>query len=572
MRLLAACGVFVGVLLGQSGTAHELIDEDEIVHFEVVKHGFTVGNYNWFDADADIYRGANQAMLETLFTFDHASGKLIGWLAESAEFKNDDRDVTIHLHPEARWSDGNPFTADDVAFSLLFPQSYTGEMAPHVLAVHENFRDVEVISPHKVRIGLNAPDPDFLIRHFSAYNGTSYPIVPSHIWSKVKEPTAYSSLTPIGTGAWEMVEPPDADHVAWERRPWWGTSAGLGERPHPHRLVWHPAGTLPQRPRQLASLVRDSTGDLPRRVVNGIFLATGRATSWGSAISVPARDPCGYKAFLFGTGTVLEPSETRNALFSLLDRGRLTRRVYAPALIPASSFFPTNALTHATLEHLTSQNANLPDAPNVAAAIPALQGVGCTLTRRDGGDPVERGSGTLLCPAVDAMEGDPPLAVTFDVAFEEADLAARAIAGELAGSWRAFGIDVTVHGKALSAIDDDITAKTKGLYVYPMTCAADEDALATLGRFLEDPHPLNGTPAEELADDLASLQNAPDASAAAAAYLEAVSQYDAQPLAFRTHLTPASTVFWQGWPLSEVQHGTWSQTTHQLLHALEMRE
>jgi len=47
------------------------------------------------------------------------------WLARSWEFSDDRLALTIHLEPEARWSDGVPVTADDVVLENLTARHYT---------------------------------------------------------------------------------------------------------------------------------------------------------------------------------------------------------------------------------------------------------------------------------------------------------------------------------------------------------------------------------------------------------------------------------------------------------------
>lgn len=572
MRLVAVIATLLGHILGQISYAHEVIDEDETIHFEVVRDGFTDGNYNWFEGDADRYRGAIQAMLEPLFFIDEKSGTLKPWLAVDAAFDNGNRDATIRLNPLAKWSDGTKFTADDVAFSLLFPQNRSDMTAPHVTEVQAALRDVEVISPSVLRIGLNAPDPDFIIRHFSASDGTSYPIVPSHFWRQVDSPEAFRNLPPVGTGPFEMVASPDPDHVRWERRSWWGMSAGLDQRPMPHRLIWHTAGTLPERPRQLSAGARDSTGELPHRVADGLARATARTTSWRGPQSPPASSGCGYMAYLYPTGTVLDTPEGRNALFSLLDRGRLSRQVYAPALEEAESFFPPNPLSRTTIAELGTRPSHLPPTQNIKAAIEGLKAAGCTLKRSDGGDPAERGSGTLLCPLPDQKEGDPLQAVSIGVFFDEADLGARAIARELAGSWRSFSIETATEAKMPAELDDGIKAKQRGLFVRHFDCRPDEDPLETLSRLMEDPA-MERTAADELKAEIEKFREQPPAPAAIVeAYLKATAAYPAQPLVFTERVSPASTFFWLGWPMTAGEHGTWSQRTHLILHSLARRE
>jgi len=71
-----------------------------------------------------------------------------GLVAESAEVADDGMSVTFHLRPEARFADGSPLTADDVAFSFE-----TLKEKGHPL-YHQMLRDVvkaEALDPQTVR-------------------------------------------------------------------------------------------------------------------------------------------------------------------------------------------------------------------------------------------------------------------------------------------------------------------------------------------------------------------------------------------------------------------------------------
>ena len=65
------------------------------------------------DADADlaalVYSG--------LFKYD-PDGKLVPDLAESFELSDDKLTYTMHLKKDVKWHDGEPFSADDVLFTI----------------------------------------------------------------------------------------------------------------------------------------------------------------------------------------------------------------------------------------------------------------------------------------------------------------------------------------------------------------------------------------------------------------------------------------------------------------------
>jgi len=86
-------------------------------------------------------------------------------VAESWAFSEDRRQITFHINPEARWSNGDPVTADDYVWSwmrALHPQ--TGNLYAYMLFPIRNAEaffkgDIEDFS----EVGVRAPDPATLI-------------------------------------------------------------------------------------------------------------------------------------------------------------------------------------------------------------------------------------------------------------------------------------------------------------------------------------------------------------------------------------------------------------------------
>jgi len=55
---------------------------------------------------------------ETLIYSNNFTGEIIPWLASNYEWSHDYKKVTFSLRKNVTWSDGKPFTADDVVFTL----------------------------------------------------------------------------------------------------------------------------------------------------------------------------------------------------------------------------------------------------------------------------------------------------------------------------------------------------------------------------------------------------------------------------------------------------------------------
>jgi len=86
-------------------------------------------------------------------------------VAESWEFSEDRRQITFHINPQARWSNGDPVTADDYVWSwmrALHPE--TGNLYAYMLFP---IRNAEAFFKGEIgdfaEVGVKAPDPQTLV-------------------------------------------------------------------------------------------------------------------------------------------------------------------------------------------------------------------------------------------------------------------------------------------------------------------------------------------------------------------------------------------------------------------------
>ena len=112
------------------------------------------------------------------------------WLAVSRSLTNDDKTLTLKLHPNVKWSDGKPFTSADVVYTFELLKKY-----PALNTEGITFKSVVAQGPLGVQFTFATPS---FAEEYYILNQT--PIVPEHIWSKVKNPVTYADTDPIGTG------------------------------------------------------------------------------------------------------------------------------------------------------------------------------------------------------------------------------------------------------------------------------------------------------------------------------------------------------------------------------------
>lgn len=150
---------------------------------------------------------AARIVYEPLATYQ-ADGRMVPVLAEliptpeNGGISADGRTVTWRLKPDVRWSDGQPFTAEDVAFTYRFVSD------PQVAAVTEKYYEaiekVEAVDPQTVKITFKEPNPSWALP-FTGQNGM---ILPQHVFEPLQGPNvrqAPANLQPVGTGPYRFI-------------------------------------------------------------------------------------------------------------------------------------------------------------------------------------------------------------------------------------------------------------------------------------------------------------------------------------------------------------------------------
>jgi len=173
--------------------------------------------------------GTNGLIYETLFMYDPMTGEFIPWLAESGEWVDADT-YEMTIREGMTWSDGEPITAADVAFTFELGQQY----AAIWFSPMWNYLDSITVSGD---YGLTLEFTDPLYQEF-ANNLYNIFIVPEHLWASRTEEEITSGMNenPVGSGAYLLESSSEDRSVYIRNEDWWATRL-LGLTPAPRRIV-----------------------------------------------------------------------------------------------------------------------------------------------------------------------------------------------------------------------------------------------------------------------------------------------------------------------------------------------
>ncbi len=169
------------------------------------------------------YPGWNMLLLQydTLLQFDTSSVPQ-PWLATNVETSEDGLTIALDLREGVTWHDGEPFTAEDVAFTVEYYQTYNhGRWSRNVA----NIESVAVEGDNRVVFTMSAATPGFEIATLA-----DTPIIPQHIWESVTDPENQVFDTNIGTGPFMLTEMvPDQFYVFQANESYWAGAPQVDE-------------------------------------------------------------------------------------------------------------------------------------------------------------------------------------------------------------------------------------------------------------------------------------------------------------------------------------------------------
>lgn len=239
-------------------------------------------------------QGHHQVMIESLYYLNYQDGELIPWLAAGPAVWNEDfTEVTIPLRDGIKWSDGEPFTAEDIVFTIgILQANPTLASASTVVDVTE----ATAVDDLTVQIKLNAPNPRFIVNAFGVRIWGAIRIVPKHIWEG-QDPNTFSNFDldqgwPVWTGPYKLVKATATEFVFDRRDDWWAAETGFQDLPEPKRVIFVEAGPDERKAAALTANEVDGEPSLRIDTFQDVVSKNPHAIGWTEDGTRAWIDPC----------------------------------------------------------------------------------------------------------------------------------------------------------------------------------------------------------------------------------------------------------------------------------------
>lgn len=292
------------------------------------------------------HQEGNVFMWEPLMYFGIFKDEYIPWLAESIEYTSDDfTSLQIKVNPKARWSDGVPVTAKDVAFT--FEGQLNNEKLPYHASFVQFVDKITVVDDLTVDVAFKIPAPRFKFEVLTLKFDTGIPIVPAHGLENQEDVNSYAGGVDIPhSGPYDLVAWNQNQKIYDLREDWWAVEAGVNPLPDVKRIVVVNLGgqvgqnmdTVAQR---LVNNEMDSALDMRSAVIGNILAQNPAITTHAGNES-----PYGYLDWWPNSlwmNTRIEPysdARVRRAIGRAINRELINEILYEGAQIATIYPFP----------------------------------------------------------------------------------------------------------------------------------------------------------------------------------------------------------------------------------------
>ena len=133
----------------------------------------------------------SSGIYEPLFIYNTMTGKYVPWLGLDYTWEKGNKVLKMLIRDGVNWSDGEPFSAEDVAFTFNIKRKH------RALDTRDSWgylKEVVAVSDTIVRFEFKR----VYVPGFDALATQS--IVAKHIWNTIDDPVKYSNPNPVGTG------------------------------------------------------------------------------------------------------------------------------------------------------------------------------------------------------------------------------------------------------------------------------------------------------------------------------------------------------------------------------------
>ncbi len=260
---------------------------------------------------------------------------LTPWQVESYQANADFTQYTLKVRQGVTWSDGQPFTAKDIAFTINMLKDHADTLTWGI-DMKTRVKSITASDDTTAVIVLNDADPRFFFNFFQYHQDIGIFIMPEHIW-KDQDPTSFANFDiakgyPVSTGPWKLVLSTPQQRIFDRNDNWWAAKTGFHPLPAVERIIILPAADETKIVQLAINNELDMSIDLRPTNIGAVTKQNPKISTWTGS-----KAPYGYRDWWpisLGFNDMKEPfndPDIRWAINYCIDRNQLVTLGYQGA-------------------------------------------------------------------------------------------------------------------------------------------------------------------------------------------------------------------------------------------------
>jgi peptide/nickel transport system substrate-binding protein len=477
---------------------------------------------------------------------------------------------TLVLREGIEWSDGVPYTADDVVFTINLLLGDETRTLNEAANTQQWVESVEKIDDLTVQFNLKAPNPRYQLDYWSVRIWGNGNILPKHVFEG-QDPFTFTNYDPeqgwpIGTGPYTLTSANSTQFV-WDRNDdWWGAKAGFHELPVPLRLIFAITGSEENRSLLMADGQLDSAMNITLGAFEAIQARNPNVIAWHNALPYAWADPCPREMSFNTTVAPFDDPNVRKAVNLFIDRQQIIDVAYEGTTTASQTMFVAYGGMAPFADAVVAAGMGLSPTADLAAGDALLTESGWA---KNANGFYEK-DGVVLTAPVEVNQNSIEYVRTTNVIVEQL---------------RAAGIDATARPLQQNTANDNRALGNFSIAYNWDTCGSVNEpwnSMNQMNTFFAVPNGerasaneprwnTEGAQAYSAIVDQIGVLPLGDPSIVGLvteAYRYIYDETPFIPLVQASKLVPFDTTYWTGWPTAENNYNhpaTWWQSTHQII-------
>jgi peptide/nickel transport system substrate-binding protein len=327
------------------------------------------GVYNPFIPNTDYATGFGQVVKEYPFYLNltKSTDNLINWQFTGWEYNKDFTQITFHLDPNVKFSDGKPMTSADVKFTIEMFQKHDSLSGATGNWVTEA-KTIQTPDAATIVIDLTKRDTRYHYDYICSVVNAAILVVPQHIWAG-KDPTTFKNPSAVFTGPYKLKEANRTlQYYLWEKVPDYWNKAKLDPKPQYVAYLTAPAADAAAEDFKNAKI--DQGG------ADYVHAQAMIKSGYKKAIITSMEDPClrSIHVNCDPSKGILADHRMRWVISCLMDRETYAKSIWSPATTPA--IYPWPGYPYMNVYNDQSVASQFPLTYNPQKAVQLLNEIG----------------------------------------------------------------------------------------------------------------------------------------------------------------------------------------------------